>query len=258
MSSRLIVKNLPRKITRKQLEEHFSKLGTVTDAKLALTRSGAFRRFAFVGYSSEEEAEKAARYFNKTFINSSRIEVELARPIGDELIPRPWSKYSKGSSAFRTWEKNRQNRDETQQLTREARERKDKQQRLNQDIHKSKLAQLLGEFYQLESDPNFVEFLETHKPRSKVQTWSNDAILAGREEVAPSSDREKQEGEKKARVRPSLTSVESKRPGGRGILLTRMHLKFDNEEESVSKENEQGMQVYKLYKSMFPISESLQ
>ena len=254
MSSRLIVKNLPRKITEKQLEQHFSKLGNVTDVKLAMTRSGAFRRFAFVGYSSEEDTEKAVRHFNKTFINTSRIEVELARPVGDEQIPRPWSKYSKGSSAFRAWDKNRRKRDDAEQATPEVREKKknrEKQQRLNQDIHKSKLAQLLSEFYELESDPHFVEFLDAHKSHSKVQTWSNDAVLARRQQLLPSSKKDNQNGEKKARVKHSLTSVESKRPGGKGILLTRTHLKFDDdEEEPVSEEKDQGIQLFKQQKSI--------
>ena len=257
MSSRLIVKNLPRKITKKQLEQHFSKSGDVTDVKLAMTRSGTFRRFAFVGYSSEEDAEKAAKHFDKTFINSSRIEVELARPVGDEHIPRPWSKYSKGSSAFHAWEKNRRKRDESKQTTQDVRERKknkEKQQRLNQDTHKSKLAQLLSEFYELESDPNFVEFLEAHKSRSKVQAWSNDAVLAERQQPIPSSKKDNQKGEKKAHVKHSLTSVESKRPGGKGILLTRTHLKFDDdEEEPIFEEKDQGMQISKLHKSTFLI-----
>ena len=237
------------------MKQHFSKLGTVTDVKLATTRSGKFRRFAFVGYSNEEDAEKSLAHFNKTFIGSSRIEVELARPVGDETIPRPWSKYSKGSSAFLAWEKNRRKHHDVKQTPREVRESKkdkEKQQRLNQDIHKSKLAQLLGEFYELESDPHFVEFLEAHKSRSKVQTWSNDAVTAGRQQLVLSSKNGKQKGEKKAQVKHSLTSVESKRPGGKGILLTRTHLKFadDADEQPSHEEKDQGIQISTLRMTM--------
>ena len=255
MSSRLIVKNLPSKITKKELENHFSKFGIVTDVRLVTARSSAFRRFAFIGYSAVEDAERSSKYFDKTYIKSRCVDVKFARPVGDTQIPRPWSKYSKGSSAFLAWEKNRRKRHDAKRTTGEVRERKrdkEKQQRLNQDIHKSKLAQLLGEFYELESDPHFVEFLEAHKSHSKVQTWSNDAAIAGRQQPVLSSKKGKQKGEKKAHVKHSLTSVESKRPGGKGILLTRTHLRFadDTDKQPNDEKEDQGMQISKLHMSM--------
>ena len=47
-----------------------------------------------------EEAGKAVARMDKTFIDTSRIGVELARGVGDATLPRPWSKYSEGSSRF--------------------------------------------------------------------------------------------------------------------------------------------------------------
>ena len=55
---------------------HFSKLSTVTDAKY-LPR----RRIGYVGYKTHEDALKATKYFNKSFIRMSRIAVELAKPV---------------------------------------------------------------------------------------------------------------------------------------------------------------------------------
>ena len=197
----------------------------VTDIRLVHTQSGVFRRFAFIGFVNESQAKKATDYFHNTFIDSCKIEVEPAKPYGDKEIPRPWSRYSKGSSNFET---KKDAKEEFITGTDEGKEKqeeleKEKKQRLNQDIHKSKLTSLLGEFYELESDPQFAEFLAAHKPKSTTHVWTNDEEVSVKREI------------RKQRVKPSITSVEAKRPGGKGILLTKTHLKFD---EDVDKETE--------------------
>jgi len=58
------------------------------------------RLFGFVGFKTEEEATKARKFFDKTFIDTSRIAVEFALAQNDPKLSRPWSKYSKGSSAY--------------------------------------------------------------------------------------------------------------------------------------------------------------
>ena len=116
--SRIIVKNLPKSASDERLRELFSSRGEITDVKLAKTATGTFRRFAFVGFKTSEQAEAAVKYFNKAFMDTcrmgvsidqicmsfvlfwSRFQVELAKGIGDESIARPWSRYSKGSSRF--------------------------------------------------------------------------------------------------------------------------------------------------------------
>lgn len=45
---------------------------------------GTSRRFGFVGYRSEQEAREALDYFHRTFIDTSRIQVDLAKKIGDD------------------------------------------------------------------------------------------------------------------------------------------------------------------------------
>lgn len=47
----------------------------VTDAKLKFTKDGKFRQFGFIGYKTEQEAQKAVDYFNNTFIDASRLVV---------------------------------------------------------------------------------------------------------------------------------------------------------------------------------------
>lgn len=49
----------------------------VTDAKLKFTKDGKFRQFGFIGYKTEEEAQKAVQYFNNTFIDASRLVVSI-------------------------------------------------------------------------------------------------------------------------------------------------------------------------------------
>lgn len=64
------------------------------------------RMFGFVGFKSEEEAAKAKKFFNGTFLDTSRIAVDFAKLQGDPELPRAWSKFSKGSSAYAALHKN--------------------------------------------------------------------------------------------------------------------------------------------------------
>ncbi|KAK4154743.1 hypothetical protein C8A00DRAFT_42549 [Chaetomidium leptoderma] len=83
-SSRVYVKNLPATISEAEFRKHFSAQGReVTDVKLIPNR-----RIGFVGYRSHEDAAKAVKYFNRSFIRMSRIGVDLAKPIADST-PRP-------------------------------------------------------------------------------------------------------------------------------------------------------------------------
>ncbi|THU85017.1 RNA-binding domain-containing protein [Dendrothele bispora CBS 962.96] len=88
--SRLIVKNLPPYVTPARLQQHFEQKGapkgTLTDVKVALKSDGTSRRFGFVGYKSEKEALAAKEWFDKTFVDSTRISVNV---IEDAPTPRP-------------------------------------------------------------------------------------------------------------------------------------------------------------------------
>lgn len=79
--SRLIVKNLPPYATPALLKEHFSQSkgpgGTITDVKVALRQDGTARRFGFVGFKTDDDALKAKEWYDKTFIDSTRVRVEV-------------------------------------------------------------------------------------------------------------------------------------------------------------------------------------
>ncbi|KAK0445041.1 uncharacterized protein EV420DRAFT_1648558 [Desarmillaria tabescens] len=91
--SRLIVKNLPPYITPERLRKHFEQKGcpqgTLTDLKVAHKQDGTSRRFGFVGYKTEEEASAAKEWFDKTFIDSARIFVNVIEGAKDAPAPRP-------------------------------------------------------------------------------------------------------------------------------------------------------------------------
>lgn len=75
-SSRIFVRGLPPNISQEQFRNHFSSQSAVTDIRLI-----PHRRIGYVGYKTPEEAVKAVKYFNKSYIRMSRIFVEIARPV---------------------------------------------------------------------------------------------------------------------------------------------------------------------------------
>ena len=98
-SSRLIVKNLPKHLKETDLAKHFSSQGgVVTDAKIML-KNNRSRLFGFVGFKDDQMAQKARKYFHKTFLHTSKLEVDFAKSQNDGNLERPWSKHSLGSSA---------------------------------------------------------------------------------------------------------------------------------------------------------------
>ncbi len=158
MTSRVIVKNLPQKCPEEKLKELFSCCGEVTDVRLVRTRTGTFRKFGFIGFSSTHQAQEAIKQFNKTYMGSSKIEVELAKPYGDQSLERPWSKYS---------------------ATPEGKKGRGKEDGEGQGSDKggrSQLGEALKEFEALEADPEFQEFLMVHNHKSKVKTWADNVV----------------------------------------------------------------------------------
>jgi multiple RNA-binding domain-containing protein 1 len=101
--SRLIIKNLPKHLKEVDLQRHFESNKdlscSVTDAKIML-KNNRSRLFGFVGFKTEDQALKALKFFNNTYLHTSKINVELAKAQNDDTLARPWSKHSQGSSAF--------------------------------------------------------------------------------------------------------------------------------------------------------------
>ncbi|EEU48062.1 uncharacterized protein NECHADRAFT_30669 [Fusarium vanettenii 77-13-4] len=95
-SSRIFIKGLPPNISEAEFRKHFSAKGReITDVKLIPQR-----RIGYVGYKTSDDATKAVKYFNKSYIRMSKIAVETARPISDpSLLKGQNTSHSKHASA---------------------------------------------------------------------------------------------------------------------------------------------------------------
>ncbi|KAF3002364.1 Multiple RNA-binding domain-containing protein 1 [Curvularia kusanoi] len=145
-SSRIFVRGLPPKFTEDDVRKHFSKF-PVTDVKFF-----PHRRIGYVGYKTPEDAAKAVKYFNKTFIRMTKIFVEVARPIADELLP----KSRRQIKVEKTAPKN----DDYVPPPKEDNALKRKRE-------------------EAEQDPKLKEFLEIYQPPSKTNIWTDgDAQIA--------------------------------------------------------------------------------
>ena len=141
-TSRIFVKGLPPTFTEAEFRKHFAGTSNITDAKIFTNR-----RIGYVGYKSPEDAQKAVRYFNRTFIRMSRIGVELARPIQD-------AKSVRSSAPVPTARKERGTTDSA----------------ANDGGLKRKRDSLTKE----DTDPKLAEFLEAYKPKSKRKAWEDE------------------------------------------------------------------------------------
>ncbi|TFK67242.1 hypothetical protein BDN72DRAFT_771006 [Pluteus cervinus] len=166
--SRLIVKNLPHYVTPARLKEHFDQKGgpggTITDFKVAFKQDGTSRRFGFIGYKTEKEAVAAQEWFNKTFIDSTRIQVSVVDGAEDAPAPRPNKRPRLGPAS------NEQVLAHPPQPVSE------------QDANaKSK------------DDRQLDRFLEVMQPRNKNgPSWANDANTVVKPAVAPAESSETQ------------------------------------------------------------------
>lgn len=66
------------------------RLAQVSDAKIVRTKEGKSRQFAFVGFTTAADAEEALKYYNQTFLDTSRIQVRK-RDIARGTMCTYWS-----------------------------------------------------------------------------------------------------------------------------------------------------------------------
>ncbi|XP_028565562.2 putative RNA-binding protein 19 [Podarcis muralis] len=157
--SRLIVKNLPNGMKEERFRNLFAAFGTLTDCSLKFTKDGKFRKFGFIGFKSEEEANVALAHFNKSFIDTARVTVEFCKSFGDPQKPRAWSKHSLKPPVLK---------EAPEKFTKSSGNKEAKQE-------KKKKKNRPAELKELEEEETFQDFLAVHQKRSKAATWSNDA-----------------------------------------------------------------------------------
>jgi cold-inducible RNA-binding protein len=86
--SRLFVGNLSYQTIENDLQEYFSQAGVVSSVNLMLDKfTGKSRGFAFVEYSSNDEANKAVEMFHNKEFQGRELTVNIARP-REERAPR--------------------------------------------------------------------------------------------------------------------------------------------------------------------------
>ena len=84
MSTKLFVGNLSFNTTENDLHEAFAAHGTVVEANLMMDRmTGRSRGFAFVTFSTPEEAQKAIEALNGAQLDGRALTVNVARPKED-------------------------------------------------------------------------------------------------------------------------------------------------------------------------------
>ena len=85
MQKKLFVGGIPYQATEDELNEAFSKAGTVESAVIIQDKmSGRSKGFGFVEMSTEEEASAAVEMWNGKDFGGRTITVNLARPKRDE------------------------------------------------------------------------------------------------------------------------------------------------------------------------------
>ncbi|NXJ98801.1 RBM19 protein, partial [Corythaixoides concolor] len=157
--SRLIVKNLPNGMKEDRFRKLFAAFGTLTDCCLKFTKDGKFRKFGFIGYKSEDEAQTALKHFNRSFIDTSRVTVELCKSFGDPSKPKAWSKHSRKAPASEK---------QTEKPVSSAAPAGTKKDKKKKDPTEN--------LKELKEDKTFQEFLMVHQKRSQVATWANDTL----------------------------------------------------------------------------------
>ena len=163
-SSRIFVKGLPPNLSPDDFKNHFSKQSAITDAKLI-----PHRRIGYVGYKTPEDAAKAVKYHNKSFIRMSKIGVELARSVEDQYALKLG--ISSGNNSKRKRADVREHGSTDTDLD-EKRKRK----------RESSAA--------VEGKPRLEEFLEVMRPPSKSNIWENQDAKISEESAQPTPQAE--------------------------------------------------------------------
>lgn len=135
----------------------FNQKGQVTDVQLKYTKEGVFRKFGFIGFQNDSQANAAIQFFNNTCIDTSRISVEVCASLGADDKPQSWSKHAKDSSIHK---KLHGIEDENKSKDNDKQKKKNKKERLEE---------IYGEH---KNDPKFIEFMKVHGKNSDI--WDND------------------------------------------------------------------------------------
>ncbi|XP_019770787.1 probable RNA-binding protein 19 [Dendroctonus ponderosae] len=177
--SRLIVKNLPQAITEEKVRELFSQHGAITDIQLKYTKEGKFRKFGFVGFRNEQEAETAIKTLHNSFINTTKITVENCALLGDASKPKSWSKYAADSTAFKKANVAKRKPSEDEDSSEKKAKPPKKQKKSNE------VKELLQKY---KNDPMFKEFLMVHNREDAIEELEKPTEEPTDQETEPAEE----------------------------------------------------------------------
>ena len=162
-TSRIFVKGLPPSLTVEEFRKHFSKQSPITDAKFI-----PHRRIGYVGFRTPEDAARAVKYHNRTFIRLSKIGVELARSVEEQQ-----------QQNLKTWKSGANASPVTHN---EAIGHKDGHDTSDAIEHPRKRIRVSAQ--EDEGDANLQEFLQVMQRPSKSKTWENQDVLGAQKALA--------------------------------------------------------------------------
>lgn len=207
--SRLIVKGLPKRYGDDELRKLFSQYGDVTDARVVKTPQGQSRCFGFVGFRLKQHASRAHSAMKRVYIDTCPVKVDFALALGDPALPRPWSRYSKGSSQY-----DRQH------------PRAD-----NSDKHSpTKSRGKRSRAPDSDTGPKTSDRKDVKRSDDKVEKV-NDDFAAFEEVLAPASRRVQTVSGVRAKEKTQF--VTSRKNGEKGSVVERKHVTFDSDDSEV-------------------------
>ena len=152
-------------------------------------------------------------------MDTSKLQVDLALPVGDSTLPRPWSRHSRGSSAYSSLHP-QESEAARKKVAQEA-----EQQRLRSENEKKRkfLYSIYGGEEAMDDPAQAAElekYLDAMKTKSQTKTWENDTDVFSKQPNSRAN----------GKVNVAVKSVKSKKAGGEGILIPKIHMKFEEDE----------------------------
>src|ERR1041384_6736402 len=96
-ATRLFVGNLSYQTAENDLQDYFAQAGSVTSVNLMLDKmTGKSRGFAFIEFSSQEEANKAIEQFHNKEFQGRALTVNIARPREEPPPQQRWGGQREG------------------------------------------------------------------------------------------------------------------------------------------------------------------
>lgn len=154
--SRVIIKGLPKYFNEGELKGKFQTQGLVpTDVQLRRNVHGESRRFAFIGFKNDEDAQKAVEYFNGSFMDTCKVQVELAKTFVDPTVPKSWK------------EKSLERKEYLQRIEEKVARAEERRNSKRRKVDKKKKGIVD------ESNKELKEFMDVMKPAIQQKSWNN-------------------------------------------------------------------------------------